>query len=88
MTYVIQPPEQYRFDPPSVQVLTVAPAQVKALCDPFNRLPLASAGCQLVSAMPKCVVIILDTLPADIQAKVREHEVAHCNGWPADHPRR
>lgn len=85
---VIEPPPQYQFMPAEMQVILANPAQLKALCDPLNRLPLRSIGCQIASALPRCVVVLLDDLPPDIMSKAMTHEVAHCNGWPASHPRR
>ena len=86
--FVIEPPPQYQVAPEVLQVLEVDRAQLKVLCDPFNVLPLRSSGCQIAAALPRCVVVVLADLPPDVKEKVRAHEIAHCNGWPASHPMR
>lgn len=45
-------------------------------------------GCARGTETP-CVIYIpkiAGYITAEDQAKVRRHELAHCNGWPGDHP--
>ena len=55
-----------------------------------NRCGLFAGGCAFYideGNKRKCLII----LPAGSRRYVawyRRHEVAHCNGWPADHPRK
>ena len=80
----LEPPAQYNhpYDGP-VDERVMPVAEVRALCTsvgasgPFVACAWVSAGvCHIV-------------LPNDGKAPVstyRRHEIAHCNGWPANHP--
>jgi hypothetical protein len=81
----LEPPTQYNhpYDGP-VDERVMLVAEVRALCrsvgasSPF-------VACAWVSDRV-CHIV----LPNDEQAPVstyRRHEIAHCNGWPANHPR-
>ena len=41
-------------------------------------------GCAKVGPN-SCEITIIDELPAQFRAAVLKHELAHCNGWGADH---
>ena len=80
----LEPPAQYShpYDGP-VDERVMPVAEVRALCTsvgasgPFVACAWVSDGV--------CHVV----LPNDGQAPVstyRRHEIAHCNGWPANHP--
>jgi hypothetical protein len=81
----IEPPAQYNhpYDGPVVE--RVMPmAEARALCTSQGASPRGVA-CSWVSD-GICYIV----LPSDEQAPVstyRRHETAHCNGWPAHHPR-
>jgi hypothetical protein len=81
----LEPPAQYNhpYDGPVVErVMPVA--EVRALCTSQGASPRGVA-CSWVSD-GTCYIV----LPSDEQAPVstyRRHETAHCNGWPAKHPR-
>jgi len=34
-----------------------------------------------------CIIFLPSSGHPQIVAALRRHEIAHCNGWPADHPR-
>lgn len=34
-----------------------------------------------------CMVTILEGMSPEAEALTLQHEIAHCRGWPADHPR-
>jgi hypothetical protein len=81
----LEPPAQYNhpYDGPVVE--RVAPtAEARALCTSQGALRRGVA-CSWVSD-GTCYMV----LPSDEQAPVstyRRHEMAHCNGWPANHLR-
>jgi len=82
----LEPPARYNhpYDGP-VDERVMSAAEVPALCMSMGTSPFAAA-CSLVGDDGTCHII----LPNDGQAPVstyRRHEIAHCNGWPADHPR-
>jgi len=46
-------------------------------------------GCAKVNP-GRCFIMIPKVsgkISAKMQSEIRRHEIAHCNGWPADHPR-
>jgi hypothetical protein len=80
----LEPPAQYNhpYDGP-VDERVMPVAEVRTLC---TSLGASSRGvaCSWVSH-GICHIV----LPGDEQAPVstyRRHEIAHCNGWPANHP--
>ena len=82
----LEPPAQYNhpYDGPVVE-LVMPVAEVRALCASQGASPRGVA-CSWVSD-GTCYIV----LPSDEQVPIstyRRHETAHCNGWPADHPRR
>jgi hypothetical protein len=81
----LEPPAQYDhpYDGPVVERV-IPLAKARALCTSLGASP-KSVACSWVSD-GICYVV----LPNDEQAPVstyRRHETAHCNGWPANHPR-
>ena len=42
-------------------------------------------GCSLVSPT-ECFIYIAEEIPGPFRRAITQHELAHCNGWPADHP--
>jgi hypothetical protein len=80
----LEPPAQYNhpYDGPVVErVMPVA--EVRALCT-SQGASSRGVACSWVSD-GTCYIV----LPNDEQASVstyRRHEIAHCNGWPANHP--
>jgi hypothetical protein len=81
----LKPPVQYDhpYDGPVVERVMLM-AEVRALCTSLGASPRGVA-CSWVSD-GTCYIV----LPSDEQAPVstyRRHEIAHCNGWPANHSR-
>jgi len=81
----LEPPARYNH-PYSGQVVerVVPEAEVRSLCMSMGADPISTA-CSWQSN-GTCYIV----LPSDGRAPVstfRRHEIAHCNGWPADHPR-
>jgi len=81
----LESPAQYShpFDGPVVERV-IPVAEVRALCTSQGASPRGVA-CSWVSD-GTCYMV----LPSDEQAPAstyRRHETAHCNGWPASHPR-
>jgi len=80
----LEPPAQYShpYDGP-VDERVMPVAEVRALCTSVGASG-PFVACAWVSDRV-CHVV----LPSDGQAPVstyRRHEIAHCNGWPANHP--
>src|SRR5262249_20099992 len=80
----LEPPAQYNHAYNGQVVERVVPeAQVRSICMSMG-LDLLTVACSWQSK-DTCYVVI----PNDGQAPVdtyRRHEIAHCNGWPANHP--
>jgi hypothetical protein len=80
----LEPPARYDHPYKGHVVERVVPAaEVPSLCMPTGADPFGAA-CSLESN-GTCYIV----LPSDGRAPVstfRRHEIAHCNGWPANHP--
>lgn len=48
--------------------------------------PFDAAGCAWVADDDTCVVVLAGRTRKAPIADILRHEIAHCNGWPADHP--
>jgi hypothetical protein len=81
----LEPPARYDHPYAGPVVERVVPeAEVRSLCMTMGADPIGTA-CSWQSK-GTCYIV----LPSDGRAPVsafRRHEIAHCNGWPADHPR-
>jgi hypothetical protein len=81
----LEPPEQYNHPYNGQVVERVVPvAEARTLCMSMGA-DLLGVACSWQSN-GTCNII----LPNDEYAPVatfRRHEIAHCNGWPANHPR-
>jgi hypothetical protein len=81
----LEPPEQYNHAYDGQVIERVMPeAEVRPICMSMG-LDFLTVACSWQSDNA-CYIVI----PNDGQAPVdtyRRHEIAHCNGWPADHPR-
>ena len=80
----LEPPAQYNHAYNGQVVERVVPeAEVRSVCMSMG-LDLLTVACSWQSN-GTCYIV----LPNDGQASVstyRRHEIAHCNGWPANHP--
>ena len=81
----LEPPAQYNHPYDGQVVERVMPlAEVRTLCmskgTPFNTL-----ACSWQSD-GTCYIVLPNYRMAPVSA-FRRHEIAHCNGWPANHPR-
>src|SRR6516162_11185906 len=80
----LEPPAQYNHPYDGQVVERVMPlAQVRSVCMSMG-VDLFATACSWHSA-GACYIVI----PNDGQGPVsayRQHEIAHCNGWPANHP--
>jgi hypothetical protein len=66
-------------------------AQIEHYCHTMHGIvsPHQALGCAKIGEH-RCFVVIPrigGQITASIQAQIRRHEIAHCNGWPANHPR-
>ena len=84
-THLGRPPAKYDHPYDGQVVERVMPEdEVRSACMSMG-LDILTAACSW-RINSTCYVF----LPTDGQAPVdtyRRHEIAHCNGWPADHPR-
>ena len=66
-------------------------ARVEHYCHTMHGIvsPYQALGCSKVDEHSCFLMIprIGGPVTASIQAQIRRHELAHCNGWPANHPR-
>ena len=86
------PPKEY--DHPFAGELIVATAfdqdDVRAMCPSAKFPPLGALGCAPHIGPKRCRIVLAPDadiikagFPPDL---VRRHEIAHCNGWPDNHP--
>lgn len=93
MLDVLPPPPTWIADPPQTMIeLRLPRSRLNVLCrliggDPgFQYRDLY--GCSLW-AIGGCLIVVPSVdavITAKTQADIRAHEVAHCNGWPGNHP--
>ena len=66
-------------------------AEVEHYCHTMQGIvsPYRALGCAKVNGNNCFLMIprIGGPVTASIQGQIRRHELAHCNGWAADHPR-
>jgi hypothetical protein len=81
----LEPPARYNHPYEGLVDERVMPvAEVRALCrsvgasGPFVACAWVSDGV--------CHIVLPNDEPAPVST-YRRHEIAHCNGWPANHPR-
>jgi hypothetical protein len=82
MLMPLTPPPQY--DHPyagPVEVDRASAETVQHVCGVWEL-----RACAIRMPDKTCLIVLLNTLPASVQAAFRRHEEAHCNGWRADHP--
>jgi hypothetical protein len=81
----LEPPAQYNhpYDGP-VDERVMSVSEVRTLCTSLGATNPRGVACSWISG-GTCHIV----LPNDEQASVsvyRRHEIAHCNGWPPNHP--
>jgi hypothetical protein len=80
---VLEPPPRYLFPFPGPVIERVLPlAQARRVC---ARMGTRADACAWV-IRGKCTIVIPRNGPVRDLSAYRRHELAHCNGWPADHP--
>ena len=89
----LEPPSRYnhRYDG-LVEERVLPVAEVRVVCDSLGAshssadasAPGGTAACAWVND-DICFIILPDDGLAPVDT-YRRHEIAHCNGWPADHP--
>jgi len=80
----LEPPAQYDhpYDGP-VDERVMWLAEVHALCASVGA---SGVACAWVGGDGTCHIVLPNNYQAPIST-YRRHETAHCNGWPANHPR-
>jgi hypothetical protein len=87
----LEPPSQYNHPYDGLVGERVMPvAEARVLCDSLGASHSSAdapggVACAWVSD-DTCFIILPDDELAPVDT-YRRHEIAHCNGWPADHPR-
>jgi len=79
------PPARYDHKfPGNLTVLRLDRVETVKRCGSTPSLFRIVFGCALVMTKTRCVVVVSD---ASWHPEVTlRHEIAHCNGWPRDHP--
>ena len=81
----LEPPGQYNHPYAGRVDERVMPvAEVRALCRPVGASGRFVACAWVSNGI--CHIILPNNEPA-LVSTYRRHEIAHCNGWQADHPR-
>ncbi len=82
------PPMHY-FDEPytgRLDIKHLPEAEILSICRQANG-KAENFGCAFPT-IGRCSVYVSEELPKLLREHVQIHEVAHCHGWPADHPQR
>jgi hypothetical protein len=81
--FVLEPPPQYNHPYKGPVIEYVLPrAEARAMC----RKRSAWADACSWTKDGKCYIVLPRGGPVKSLAPYRRHEIAHCNGWPANHP--
>lgn len=88
VTYTIAVPSPEWFQKPLVEkpiIKDETPERVDLFCTAMSgkREPIA---CTRILPGWACEITINEALPKKLYKVVLHHEMAHCHGWPADHP--
>jgi hypothetical protein len=98
INYPIVPPPEYDVPYKGEVTITVIPTQEEVALRCINAPPLPRRlGCAFPlpgknprAVPPKCEILIVpDKVFKGLdytKAEIMRHELAHCNGWPGDHP--
>jgi len=83
MLAVLEPPPRYLhpFNGPVIERVLSLSAARRACA----RMGTRADACSWVKG-GKCYIVIPRNGPVRDLHPYRRHELAHCNGWPADHP--
>jgi hypothetical protein len=89
MGYMDTGPPPHRYDHrPSVPVIEIVlnEAQLQQVCMGLSspNPNIIVFGCTDDKTAGQCTIYLL---PWSHIKAIRRHEIGHCNGWPADHPR-
>jgi hypothetical protein len=79
---ILEPPQRY-VHPFHGRLITLykSPAEMPRFC------PQYGIACTTGQHHGTCTIILSNTIPSSPYfAYYLRHEIAHCNGWPANHP--
>ena len=77
----LDPPARYDHPNKNALVKWTTREEIYRICSRHGEQPV---GCALIAQHGKrCFVLVTHTFD---DARLLRHEIAHCNGWPADHP--
>lgn len=84
---VLVPPQKWFAEPVRGRTIVKKfPApKVEELCSKYIGGRAESDGCAILMD-GGCIISINEGLPKSLYEIVLLHEIAHCNGWPPDHP--
>jgi hypothetical protein len=85
---VIEPPAKWQFEPiDPVEIIELPQAQIISFCSVTTE-GYEQFGCtrQASPESPHCRIFIAREAYENFKKRLVKHEIAHCNGWPGDHP--
>lgn len=85
ITTTIDPPARFLKEPLPGHLFMQPEAKLIETCSNMVK-KFEDWGCSRIIGKGYCQVFINSDLPENIRQSVFRHELAHCNGWPADHP--
>lgn len=85
------PPARFQGTPKMpLEIIEMNPKDIREACGITSRPFSVIFGCSTIRLNPKtrCIIIIPDRPVGFVKPEaVLRHEIGHCNGWPAYHPR-
>ncbi|HWM46932.1 MAG TPA: hypothetical protein VNR11_08470 [Xanthobacteraceae bacterium] len=87
------PPPPAVYDQPykgRLEVKQGSLAQVEHICHTMEGIVSSYRALGCAKKFPGACFVMIPRIggkvTAHMQAQIRRHEIAHCNGWPAHHP--
>jgi hypothetical protein len=88
---IVDPPEVYNFEfKGMLEVIQLDALKVHAFCGNGPDAVQRVISCAAPLTSRYCIIVLPNVEPLLIskaqRERLRRHEIAHCNGWPLDHP--